>query len=254
MMKTLRMTIGTRHALRATAAFLLAVTVGTRALRAADAPKEQTPSPEAALGRYTEGGGAAGWPAEWVQIDAFVPKLAKEGRLSAIRRLVPSGQAKYQVLQLTGDGTVERQVIARYLTAEQQASVMPANSVAITPANYKFEYKGVVVDRDRLAYTFRVTPRKKKAGLIKGELWIDAETGLPLRQSGYLVKSPSIWIKRVGLTEDILVRDGLVEARFKRVTVDARFIGRAELVIEERPLSSAGSESLTSLEENEGRQ
>jgi hypothetical protein len=65
---------------------------------------------------------------------------------------------------------VEHQVIARSLTAEQHASVMPANSIAITAANYKFDYEGVVDGRERLAYAFGVTPRKKQAGLMKGEL------------------------------------------------------------------------------------
>ena len=97
-----------------------------------------------------------------MQIDALVPKLAREGRLRAIRRLVPSGEAKYQVLQLTGDGTVEDQVNERYLTAEQEASVMPSNLIASTTKVL------LCVDRDTLA--FRVTPRTKPIGRIRGAL------------------------------------------------------------------------------------
>ena len=44
---------------------------------------------------------------------------------------------------------------------------MPANSIAIPPAQYEFDYEGIVVDGDRVAYAFRVTPRNKQAGLIK---------------------------------------------------------------------------------------
>jgi len=42
-----------------------------------------------------------------------------------------------------------------------------------------------------------VTPRQKRQGLFKGDLWIDAATYLRVQESGYLVKSPSIFLKKV---------------------------------------------------------
>ena len=82
-------------------------------------------------------------PGVWkrVEIDASLPKLEKEGRLRAIRRLLPLGRPEYQVLEIAGDQTVRQQVIVRYLSAEAQAAAIPASSVAITLANYKFRYK-----------------------------------------------------------------------------------------------------------------
>jgi hypothetical protein len=197
-----------------------------------------TPEAAATLSQYLERGGTARWTAEAVAIDAALPKLGKTGRLEAIRRLVPFGHAKYQVLQLTGDATVKDQVIVRYLKAEQRASEMPAVSVAITPKNYKFAYKGVGRYNDRAAYIFQLTPRKKREGLIKGELWLDCATAAPLRETGYLVKSPSIFIKRVEFTQDSVLQDGSVELRFTHLSVNTRLVGRAELAIEERPLDS----------------
>ena len=33
-------------------------------------------------------------------------------------------------------------------------------------------------------YVFQVTPRKKRAGLFKGEIWIDAATYLRVQETG----------------------------------------------------------------------
>ena len=219
---------------------VMAVAALAHPLHAASASKDGTDT-EAALvfGRYVTSAGTSPWAIESLEIDAALPKLGKRGRLEAIRRLVAFGQTKYQVLQLTGDPTVKEQVIVRYLKAEQKAAEIPAVAVSITPANYKFAYKGAVAYGDRLAYAFQITPRKKSEGLIKGELWLDAETAVPLRKSGYFVKSPSVFIKRIEVTQESEVRDGTVELRLTHVAVNTRLVGRAELVIAERPLDSA---------------
>jgi hypothetical protein len=157
------------------------------------------------------------------------------------------------VLQLTGDRTVKEQVIARYLKAEQRAAEMPADSVALTPANYKFFYKGMTVDANRPTYVFQITPRKKREGLIKGELRLDGDSAAPLRYSGHLMKRPSVFIKKVELTRENALRDGMVESRRTHVTVETRLMGRLELVLEERPLNRADGPLLT-IAGNGGRQ
>jgi len=179
------------------------------------------------------------WGAETIDIEASLPKLAKEGRFRAIRRLLPFGRPQYQVLEMDGDQTVKQQVIVRYLTAEERAAEIPAASVAITPANYRFRYKGVVSEGNGTAYAFQIVPRKKRQGLIKGELWLDGETGVVVRESGFLVKSPSIFVKRIEVTRDTSLGCGVAEARVTHVSVDLRLVGRAELVIQEQPLQKS---------------
>jgi hypothetical protein len=220
--------------------FAMALAAFARPAHAADVLKRHaTVEAEAALEQYTTGGGSAPWTIEFVEIHASLVKLDKSGRLLAIRRLAPTGESRYEVLQLAGDRTVEEQVIARYLNAEQRQSELPGASIAITPVNYKFAYEGVVDDGEHLAYVFKITPRRKRDGLIKGELWLDQRTGVSVLQSGHLVKSPSIFIRRVSITRQNTLRDGLVKSRLTHITVETRLIGRAELVIQERPLISA---------------
>jgi hypothetical protein len=140
---------------------------------------------------------------------------------------------------MDGDRTVRQQVIARYLSAEVEAAALPPASVAIAPANYRFRYRGSITDGGTLAYIFEITPQKRRAGLIRGQLWIDAGSGLVLRQTGYLVRSPSIFVRRVDITRDTAVRDGAAYERTTRLWIDTRLVGRAELTITERPYSPA---------------
>jgi len=245
-----------RAALKAAVQLLLAIALATsaRQAHAADALKAHaTEGAEAALERYVASSERAPWAIESVEIHASLPRFEKTGWLRAIRRLAPIGKSRYEVLQLAGDRTVKEQVIVRYLKAEERASELPSRSVAITPANYRFAYERMVDDGERFAWAFQITPRRKRDGLIKGELWLDRQTGLPVLQSGYLVRSPSVFIKRVAVTRENALFDGIVESRLTHITVETRLIGRAELVIEERPLRSGEAVQFPS-RDNEGGQ
>lgn len=184
---------------------------------------------------------ANSWPVETINIEASLPKLKKSGSLRAIRILPPVGDPDYKVLEIGGDSTVKRQVISRYISADERATALPASSVAVTPANYKIHYVGTVSRLKRLAYTFRIIPRRKREGLINGVLWLDGETGIAVRESGYLAKSPSVFVKRISVTRESDLENGKVRARVTHVAVDMRWIGQAQLVILERPSSDEGT-------------
>jgi hypothetical protein len=72
-------------------------------------------------------------------------------------------------------------------------------------------------------------------------LWIDSQTGSAVRLSGYLVKRPSIFIKRVDVTRETNLVDGVAESRVTHLALDTRLVGRAELTIHERPCSSCAA-------------
>ena len=197
-------------------------------------------NPGVALSRYIAAASQSpAWTSATLEIEASIPRLEKHGHLRAIRRAqrapLPIGKPEYQVLEMDGDRTVRQQVIARYLSAEVEAAALPPSAVTITPANYRFRYVGSAADHGTLSYGFEITPRKKRAGLLRGQLWIDADTGLALRLTGHLVKSPSIFVRRVSITRATCIRDGAAYARITHVEIDTRLIGPAELTITERP-------------------
>jgi hypothetical protein len=176
------------------------------------------------------------WSPESIEIEASLPKLKKQGRWRAVRRTNAEGGADYQVLEAAGDRVVRQQVIERYLTAQMRAAEIPASSTAITPANYEFRYKGVVEAGEGLAYVFQIKPRKKRVGLITGELWLDAETGAAVRLSGRLVKSPSLFVKSVGIVREIILSEGVARMLLTHLSVDTRLVGVADLTVTEIPL------------------
>ena len=167
-----------------------------------------------------------------VEIQASLPKLKKHGRLHGLRRISKLGRITYEHLAFEGDGTIKNQVIARYLTAEVAAQTDNAPALAVTPANYKFSYKSKAELDGRPAYIFNVKPKKKSVGLFKGQVWIDAATYLPVLESGYWVKSPSIFLKRVAFVRKFEIRDGKSVPRQVASTVDTRIWGPAELEID----------------------
>lgn len=167
-----------------------------------------------------------------VEIDGYLPKLKKHGTLHALRRISPLGLIKYDMLHFEGDRTVNKEVIQRYLNAEADSQKEHRNDTAVTPANYKFKYKGMNHSDGREVYVFQVTPRQKRENLFRGELWIDAETYLKVQEAGYLVKNPSILIKKVAFIRKYEIHDGVSVPRQVLSVVETRLVGKAELTID----------------------
>jgi hypothetical protein len=167
-----------------------------------------------------------------VEMDASLPKLQKHGKLHALRRILPLGLIKYESPRFEGDNIVNKEIITRYLTAEVEAQKQQSPTTAVTPLNYKFKYKGLRQSEGREVHVFEVTPRQKREDLYKGELWIDASTYLKVQESGYLVKNPSIFLKKVAFIRKYEIRDG-ISVPLKILSVaDVRFVGKAELTID----------------------
>jgi len=165
-----------------------------------------------------------------VDIDASVPKLKKQGKLHALKNISKLGKITYHALGFIGENMVKTEVIARYLTAEVQATQDGANTaMSITPENYKFKFKGTETLYGRDVYVMHVTPKHKKVGLFKGELWLDAQTGMPVRESGSFVKSPSIFLKKMQFVQMFEMQNGVSIPQRLESKVEVRFFGPVEL-------------------------
>jgi hypothetical protein len=165
-----------------------------------------------------------------VEISGVIPKLKKQGKLNALRHITALGRITYDALRFQGDDTVKKQVIARYLQAETQAQQDP--TIAVTPDNYKFKYKGRNQLDGREVHVFEVAPKKKRVGLYRGELWVDAATSLRVQESGYLVKNPSIVLRKVNFVRRYEIRDGLSVPRQMQTVADTWLVGKTELTID----------------------
>jgi len=204
------------------------------------------PAPALAFERYLaslrDGNSFADAEPMSVEVEASLPGLAKHGSMVAVRQTGPGERSEYSAMRFDGDSIVKQQVISRYLDAEEQAAELPNSSVAVTPANYKFRYMGSMETNGTMVYLFQIEPKKKRAGLIRGQIWIESASGVAVHQAGRFVKRPSIFIRQIEIARDTSLRDGLPYSRVTHVAIDTRLAGRAELTITERPLPAAEAE------------
>src|SRR5580700_6042095 len=131
-----------------------------------------------------------------VQIDASLPKLEKRGSMSGLKVVSRTGKTVYRGLQFTGDNLVKTAVIARFLANDVKAPERMV-STDVTRQNYSFAYIGTSEYNGLAAYVFRLTPMRKRTGLFRGELWLDAATAAPFRLWGDFVKSPSLFVRKI---------------------------------------------------------
>ena len=164
-----------------------------------------------------------------MNVHANLPKLGKSGTLRALRIISKFGKITYKALGFSGDSTVKQEVIARYLQAESEAR--ENGSIAISPQNYKFRLKATLERNAQKIFVFQLTPKKKIIGLFKGELWLDGATGMPVREKGEFVKSPSVFLKKIEFVRDYEIHDGVAFPSRIESTVDTRLVGKAELSI-----------------------
>ena len=168
---------------------------------------------------------------------ASLPRMGKRAVIEARRTVMPDGAVQYDVLNRNGDRTVQKDVIARYMSTEMEKAGGVNEDIAITTENYRFKFRGQFTQDGRELLVYDLNPRKKRVGLFKGELWLDAATGLPVREAGKLVKSPSVFLKNVEFARDYEIRDGRSYLKGMKTVTQTRFWGPAELQVEFTDLS-----------------
>src|SRR5258708_35613743 len=167
----------------------------------------QSLTPDEAIDRYLTGSsGRQPGCSDWVfavQIDASLPQLKKQGSMSGLKVVSRMGQTVYRDLRFTGDNLIKTHVIARFLANDAK----PPEGVAgagVTRQNYSFIYDRTSEYNGLRAYVFRLKPMRKRIGLFKGELWLDAPTTAPLRMWVDFLKSPPLFVRNLRLVADFL--------------------------------------------------
>jgi predicted small secreted protein len=165
-----------------------------------------------------------------VRIEASLPAMHRSGSLSAKRILRGTEDLSYAGSQFTGDDSVKSDVIIRYLNAEKESLRRPMN-VGLTPENYKFIHRGVTDYLNHRAHVFEVVPKQRRLGLYRGELWLDTQTGQPLREFGRFVRNPSVFLKDVDFVRDYNIIDGRSVPVRVITTMETRLVGPAEITV-----------------------
>lgn len=175
-------------------------------------------------------------------IRAELPETSQSGEFELERHYVAPHTLQFKAIRFTGDSFVKTNVIARLLQSEvDHLQKDDLSLTALSPANYKFSYKGTNDIEGRVLHVFQVKPRKKRAGLFKGRIYLDAYSGSLVRAEGNVVKSPSFFIKRVEFVQDYADVNGFTLPTHVHSEARARIVGRAVVDIYQRDYQPVAS-------------
>ena len=168
----------------------------------------------------------AGYSAATV-IRAELPRSSQHGELDLERHYSVPRTLTFKAMHFVGDGFVKTNVIARLLQSEVDHIQKDDPSVtALRPENYKFSHKSTTQIADHVVHVYQVKPRKKRPGLFKGHIYLDASTGSLVRAEGRVVKSPSIFVNKIDFVQEYAEVNGFTLPTHIHTEAKAALVGR----------------------------
>ena len=173
-------------------------------------------------------------------VEAQIPTTGQKGRFELRRSFMAPKSLAYGTIKFVGDTFIKTNIITKLLQSEvEHVEKGDSPNTAITADNYKFNYKGPQTLNGQPAYEFHVKPRKKKPGLFKGKIYLDATTGHIVRAEGTLVKSPSVFVKKVDFVQDYEDVAGFTLPLHMHSLANTRLFGKAVVDISHSDYSVA---------------
>src|SRR6266851_938703 len=156
-----------------------------------------------------------------------LPDTSQQGEFELERHYAAPHDLQFKAVRYTGDGFVKTNVITRLLQSEvDHVQKDDPSLTAISHANYKFSHKGSTEIGGRVVHVYQVKPRKKRASLFKGRIYLDAHTGSLVRAEGNIVKSPSFFVKNIEFVQDYSDSGSFTFPEHIHSEARARFVGR----------------------------
>lgn len=160
-------------------------------------------------------------------IHAELPDSAQQGEFEVEREYSAPHTLLFKPVRFVGDKFVKSNIIARLLQSEvDHVEKDNLTETAISPANYKFSNKGKAEVQGHLTYVYQVKPQKKRVGLFKGRMYLDAHNGSLLRVEGTIVKSPSFFVNHIQFVQDYEDFDSFTLPVHVHSEARARLVGR----------------------------
>ena len=118
-----------------------------------------------------------------------------ESQVIADITFVPPATKQYAIQKTDGTGFGET-IVRRMLTSEVEIAKDYA-STDFSSDNYDFRFILAENVGGRRCYLLELLPKRKDKNLLRGNIWVDAETYLPRRIEGEPVKTPSWWLRNL---------------------------------------------------------
>jgi hypothetical protein len=108
---------------------------------------------------------------------------------------VPPDSKNYAIHQVDGSGLGER--IVRRMLANEVEIAKDYSATDFSSDNYDFRFIREEEVSNQRCYVLELIPRRKERNLLRGNLWVDANTYLIRRAEGEPAKNPSWWVRNV---------------------------------------------------------
>src|SRR5215475_1009208 len=160
-------------------------------------------------------------------VRAELPESLQQGEYELQRKFEAPHTLQFTPMHYSGDGFVKNNIITRLLQTEVDHVLRDdPTQTAISSANYKFTYRGLSRVNDRAVHVYQVKPHKKRPGLFKGRIYLDAHNGALVRAEGSIVKSPSFFVKHVDFWQDYTDVQSFTLPTHIHSVAKARIVGR----------------------------
>jgi hypothetical protein len=157
----------------------------------------------------------------------------------------PPDSKKYTIATAAGSALAER-IVRKALDSEVEFA-KDSRATDITRENYNFVFVGENRLNGQRCYVLELIPKRKSKNLLRGTIWVDAETYLPRRVEGEPTKDPSWWLSDV----QIVVAYGYVGQMWlqtsSKASAKVRILGRSSMVWQDVSYQLGGPTHGTSL-------
>jgi len=141
---------------------------------------------------------------------------------------VPPDSKKYTIQQTNGSG-LGGMIVRRMLANEAEVTKDYA-STDFSPDNYGFRFIREEDVSGQRCYVLELLPRRKDIHLLRGDVWVDANTYLPRRYEGELAKAPSWWVRDVRVAFVYGKVGGMWLQTASEASANVRILGRSTMV------------------------
>ena len=140
----------------------------------------------------------------------------------------PPNLKTYTVQFATGSGLGE--TIVRRMLEGEIAMTEKSSATDISEDNYNFRFvREEDVDGKR-CHVLAMLPRRKDKNLLRGNVWVDADTYLLRRAEGSLAMNPSWWVRNVNIVLLFGDAGGMWLQTGLQATANVRMLGQATVV------------------------
>lgn len=155
----------------------------------------------------------------------------QKAQVVATITILPPDSKEYEIEHSSG-GMGEK--VLRDILTKETEQPKDAERKDLSRENYNFQLLGEEQVDGRRCYLLSLNPKREEKDLLRGKLWVDAETYNIRRLEGSPVKNPSWWLHDLSILMDFAEVDGMWLRTSMHAVANVRFKGK--YVMEARDL------------------